>query len=72
MMGDRPDSPKRSMPTTGQPLMASLLARPLSRTVEETSGLSKRWYVLERGCMRAIAGWLAAVEMQEIKRSRRG
>src|SRR5438105_4079744 len=52
---------------TDQQLMEKLLTRPLSRTVEATSSLLKRWYVLERGCMRAIAGWLPAIETQQIK-----
>lgn len=48
-------------------LEAFLLTHPLSRAVEETSALLKRWYILERGTMRALAGWLPAVATQEIK-----
>jgi len=52
---------------TGDQLIGLLLNVPLSRTVEQTSELVKRWYILERGCMRAMAGWLPGIESQEIK-----
>lgn len=56
-----------TMPAPHDGLEAFLLSRPLSRAVEETSELLKRWYVMERGMMRALAGWLPAVATQEIK-----
>src|SRR5579872_44963 len=55
------------MQTHSEQLTASLLSHPPSRTVEATSTLLKRWYVLERGCMRALAGWLPGIEDQEIE-----
>ena len=39
-----------------------LLSRPLSRAVDETSELLKRWYILDRGAMRA--GWIGTGDVQ--------
>jgi hypothetical protein len=54
-------------PSPVEALNSLLLSRPLSRSVTATTALLKRLYILERGCMRALAGWLPAIETQEIK-----
>ena len=49
------------------PFIQELKDRPLAPSVAQTSDFLKRCYVLLRGALHATAGWIVAVEHQELK-----